>query len=118
MEHSQRVMNELQSAADAVERGGYDVGTFVILSALYTEIVLAGILKEEKRKMKDFNDLPSTNKDADDYINFDEKVAAVLKHACCLEQSIVAKINAGIVLKGCAPAPAPFEPETGSCCSR
>ena len=95
MEHSERVLNELQHAAASVNGGGQDLGTWIIVSALYSEIVLAGLLKEEKRKMEKFNDA-SAEFEAQDFIDFDAQVARVLKHACCLEEQIVEKVRLGI----------------------
>ena len=93
MEHTQRIQKEFQNAKELLNNG-HDLGEWVILSAVYMELVLAGILKEEKNKMANFNELD--NLEAKDYIEFDEKVANVLEHACCLEKKIVEKIELGM----------------------
>ena len=115
MEHSERVLREMENAASAVTSGGHDLGTWIILSALYSEFALTGVLKEEKRKMEKFNK-DCLTKTAKNFIDFDAEVANVLKHACCLEKQIVEKIRMGVNYQN-ANTP-PTQPPYNNCCSR
>ncbi len=112
MEHANKMINELQTTAEAVERGRYSLGTWTILSALYTEYLLNELLEREIFKFDEFNANDTT---PNQKIEFDRAVADFLKHFCCVEEAVIRKIKVGMELNE---YPATIAPDSGSCCSR
>ena len=88
-----QVFSNLQTSMGIGDTNDNALGGLVIVSALFTEFALLGIIDAEEDKIRAALDVDVT---AEELADVDSSVAKVLEEVCCIEKQVVKKIELGI----------------------
>ena len=92
-----QVFSNLQTSMGIGDTNDNALGGLVIVSALFTELALLGILDAEEDKIRFALDIEDVT--AEELADVDNSVAKVLEQVCCIEKQVARKIELGIDLR-------------------
>ncbi len=92
-----QVFSNMQTSMGIGDTNDNALGGLVIVSALFTEFALLGILDAEEDKIRFALDIDDVT--AEELADVDRSVAKVLEEICCIEKQVARKIELGIDLR-------------------